>query len=206
MFSFCQNKVISTGEGGVIVTNSKEIYEKAKLLRSHGRVELATDYFSSIGDNDYIEIGYNFRMPTMSAALGISQLKKIEKLTSMRKEIAHYYSKNLSKIKGVIVPKELPGHYSVFQMYTIQLENEKDRDKLQDHLSEKGIMSKVYFNPVHLKTIFTKNYGCKEGDLPLTETLSKKVLNIPLYAKMTKEEADHIINSIKEFFENEGHK
>ncbi|MEK6939899.1 MAG: DegT/DnrJ/EryC1/StrS family aminotransferase, partial [Nanoarchaeota archaeon] len=80
MFSFCQNKVITTGEGGAIVTDSENLYEKLKLLRSHGRVEVAQDYFSHTGDNEYVEAGYNFRMPTISAALGISQFKKFSLL------------------------------------------------------------------------------------------------------------------------------
>lgn len=200
IFSFCQNKVLSTGEGGVIVTDSQEIYEKVKLLRSHGRVELSADYFASIGDNDYIMAGYNYRMPTMLAALGISQLSKINKLIEIRREKASYLSKKLSKIKNLTIPKELNGHYSVYQMYTIQLEDEQTRDALQKHLTDKGIMSKVYFNPVHLKTIYTKNYGYKEGDLPKTENLSKRVLNVPFYPTIKKKELKYLADSIKEFF------
>lgn len=202
IFSFCQNKVISTGEGGAIVTNSKEIYEKAKLLRSHGRLEGSRDYFSSIGNNDYIQVGYNFRMPTMLAALGLSQLKKIEKIINKRRKIAKYFTNELSQIErsigGIITPKELDNTKSVYQMYTIRT-NKDIRDKLQSFLANKGIMSKVYFNPIHLLTIF-KKYGYKEGDLPKTEKLSKTVLNIPLYPTMQISEINLIINSIKEFF------
>lgn len=202
IFSFCQGKVISTGEGGAIITNSKEIYEKAKLIRSHGRLELAEDYFASTGDNDYIQVGYNYRMPTMLAALGISQLNKIKKIIEMRRKNAHYLNENLSKIKGISVLKEIKGHFQVYQMYTIRLENEKIRNGLQDFLSQKGIMTKVYFSPVHLKTIYKKAYGYKEGDLPKTEALSKRVLTLPLYPNLNKKELDFIISSIKEFSKN----
>ncbi len=200
MFSFCQNKVLPTGEGGLIVTDFREIYEKAKLIRSHGRVEEAEDYFSSTGDNDYIQAGYNFRMPTICAALGLSQLNKIQKIIDLRREGAKYYSEALSSISKIIIPKEIKGHYQVYQMYTIQLPDGKTRDDLQTHLARKGIMSKIYFNPVHLKTIYKKQYGYKEGDLPNTEELSNRVLNIPLYPGIKKEEMDHIIESIREFF------
>jgi dTDP-4-amino-4,6-dideoxygalactose transaminase len=206
MFSFCQNKILTTGEGGIIVTDDEKIYEKAKLLRSHGRVEEAQDYFSSTGDNDYIEVGYNFRMPTMLAGLGMSQLKKIQRVIDSRREKAHYISKSLAQIKQIAVPKELPGHYQVYQMYTIKIENEKTRDKLQEHLTKKGIMSKVYFNPVHLKTIYKRDYGYKDGDLPKTEKVSKVVLSIPLYPTMKKEELDYIIKTIRDFFERFGGK
>jgi len=199
IFSFCQNKVISTGEGGVIVTDSKEVYEKAKYLRSHGRVELSEDYFSSVKDNDYIQVGYNFRMPTMSAALGLSQLKKIDKVIDLRQKTARYFSQGLKDIEGLETPKEIKGHKIVYQMYTIKLKDEKTRNDLQNHLAKKGIMSKVYFNPAHLKTIYVQDYDYKKGDLPVTENLSKRVLTLPLYPGMKKEDIDYIIKSIKEY-------
>ena len=199
IFSFCQNKVISTGEGGVIVTDSKEVYEKAKYLRSHGRVELSEDYFSSIKDNDYIQVGYNFRMPTISAALGLSQLKKVDKVIDLRQKTARYFSQGLKDIKGLETSKEIKGHKIVYQMYTIKLKDEKTRNDLQNHLAKKGIMSKVYFNPVHLKTIYVQDYDYKKGDLPVTENLSKRVLTLPLYPGMKKEDIDYIIKSIKEY-------
>ncbi|MBD3249385.1 aminotransferase class I/II-fold pyridoxal phosphate-dependent enzyme [Candidatus Woesearchaeota archaeon] len=201
MFSFCQNKVLATGEGGLIVTDSREIYEKAKLLRSHGRVEESEDYFSNTGDNDYIQVGYNFRMPTILAALGISQLAKTQKIIDLRRSHGHYLSKNFSEIEEITVPKELEGHYQVYQMYTIQLPDQETRDALQKHLSDAGIMSKVYFNPVHLKTIYKKRYAYSEGDLPFTENMSKNVLNVPLYPEIKKENLDYMIKSIKEFFQ-----
>ncbi len=204
MFSFCQNKVLATGEGGMIVTNSQEIYEKAKLIRSHGRVEEAQDYFSHTGDNDYIQAGYNYRMPTIIAALGLSQLEKMPKIIELRRSHAHYLNQRLSKIKEIRIPLELPGHHSVYQMYTIKLESKELRDQLQKYLADKKIMSKVYFNPVHLKTIYRKGYGYKEGDLPQTEALSNKVLNLPLYPSMSAEELDYLTQSIEEFFKTNG--
>ncbi len=200
MFSFCQNKVLATGEGGIIVTDSQEIYEKAKLIRSHGRIEEVQDYFSHTGDNDYIQIGYNYRMPTIIAALGLAQLEKMSKIIELRRTHAYYLNQRLSEIKGIQIPLELPGHYSVYQMYTLKLENKKMRDQLQMYLANKKIMSKVYFNPVHLKTIYRKIYGYKEGDLPQTEDLSNKVLNIPLYPSMNPEELDYLTQSISQFF------
>lgn len=202
MFSFCQNKILPTGEGGAIVTNSKDIYEKAKLIRSHGRVEELEDYFSNIGDNDYINVGYNYRMPTVLAALGLSQLKKIQKLIDARRDKARYLNQHLSQIEGIKVHDEITGHFSVYQLYVIQLEDEKTRDSLQQFLKDKSIMSKVYFNPVHLKTIYKQKYNSKKEYLPQTETLSKKILNLPIYPHMSKDEMDYIIESVQEFFKN----
>lgn len=202
IYSFCQNKVLATGEGGMLVTDDKLIYEKAKLLRSHGRVELVDDYFSSTNDNDYIEVGYNYRMPSIIAALGLSQFEKLEEVVKRRRERAEKISAKLSFLEGVTVPQELLGNFAVYQMYTIQLRDKKTRDGLQKYLKEHKIMSKVYFNPVHLKTIYKQRFGCKEGDLPTTEVLSSKVLNIPLFPVMTDDEIDRIITAIQRYINN----
>lgn len=196
IFSFCQNKVLTTGEGGAITTNSREIYEKAKLLRSHGRTD--EDYFSSVVDSDYIVSGYNFRMPSLCAALGISQLKKIKEVISLRRLKSAYLTKQLSEVDYITTPKEVNTHFSVYQMYTIRAITKHIRDKIQRHLTEKGVMNKVYFVPVHLKKIYRKLYGYKKGDLPQTERLSDLVLNIPLFPDIEKKELDYIANSIKE--------
>lgn len=201
MFSFCQNKVITTGEGGVIVTDSETIYQKLKLLRSHGRVERKNgDYFSTTKGMDYIQIGYNFRMPTMLAALGLSQLKKIDKITKMRRENAHYLTKKLSKIKEITTPIESEKQYHLYQMYTIKLENMRQRNSLQQHLKKKKIMTKVYFEPIHLKTYYRKKFNYKKGDLPKTEKLSEQVLTLPMYPALKKQEIDYMTASIENFW------
>ncbi len=201
MFSFCQNKVITTGEGGVIVTNSRDIYEKMKLIRSHGRVEKkSNDYFSTTKNMDYIQIGYNFRMPTMSAALGLSQIGKINKIIKMRRKNAKYLNKKLEGVSQIKLPLEPKNQYHVYQMYTIQLKNSNDRDRLQNHLAKARIMTKVYFDPIHLKTFYKTEYKYTAGYLPKTEELSKKVLTLPMYASLKKQEIDYVVDSIKSFF------
>ena len=201
MFSLCQNKIISTGEGGLIVTDSKEIYEKMKLIRSHGRFETKDDdYFSTTKEMDYIQLGYNFRMPTMLAALGMSQFNKIKKIVDMRRKNAEYLNKKLSdihEIKTPFVPKDF---YHVYQMYTIECESNKIRNNLQQFLTKAGIMTKVYFEPTHLKTYYKNEFGYKKGDLPKTEELSKIVLTLPMYPNLTQYEMDYISQKIHEFF------
>jgi len=199
MFSLCQNKAITTGEGGLIVTDDRKVFDRMKLIGSHGRLEAGKDYFSSIEEMDYVQVGYNFRMPTMVAALGLSQLAKIEKVTKMRQKNAEYLTKGLSEIKELAVPRPVKGSRHVYQMYTVEVEEGK-RNELQQHLAEKGIMSKVYFEPVHLKTAYRKEFNCRQGDLPFTEALSKRVLSLPMYAGLKKEEMDYVIESVEEFF------
>ena len=197
MLSFCQNKIITTGDGGAIITDSREIYEKLKLIRSHGRLE-TSDYFSSTEYMDYITLGYNFRMSNIIAALGVAQLKKVDKIIEMRRKNAEYLTATLKReIKQIITPASLEDYYQVYQMYTIRVDN---RDKLMKYLAGKGIMTKVYFSPVHL-THFYKNelgYAC---ELPVTEEISSQVLTLPMYPALTREEIDYIVEEMKRFFE-----
>jgi perosamine synthetase len=197
MFSFCQNKVITGGEGGIIVTDSKTDAEKLKLIRSHGRVESKEGYFTTTQDLDYIQTGYNYRLPSINAALIISQFKKFNKIVQMRRERAAYYTKELAKIPSIQTPKEGKGEYHVYQLYTVELPDKKTRDDLQQHLTKAGIMTKIYFEPIHLKTYYTKELHYKKNDLPVTEEITQKVLTLPLYPSLTKKEMDYIISTIK---------
>jgi len=199
MFSFCQNKVITTGEGGLIVLDDKEIFEKLKLIRSHGRMErLDGDFFSNIKDNEYIQIGYNFRMSSMTAALGLSQFSKISKILKLRNEKASYLNKQLGDLESITVPKAFNDAYHIYQLYILKFNENKMRDKVQQHLEKKGIMTKIYFNPIHLKDFYRKTFSYKDGDLPITEELSKRVLTLPMYTDLTTKDMDYIIESVKE--------
>ena len=201
MFSFCGNKVITTGEGGIILTNSGEIYERLKLIRSHGRLE-SEPYFMTTKMLDYIMLGYNWRISSITAALGLAQMEKLEKVIEMRRKNAEYMTRKLSRIDGVEIPNPPNGYFHVYQMYTIKVKGgRRVRDALKDHLAERGIMSKVYFEPVHLTHFYREKFGFKGGELPVTERLSSEVLTLPLYPTMTIEEMEHIVESIKEFFQ-----
>jgi len=200
ILSFCQNKIISTGEGGMLLTNSEEIYEKSKLIRSHGRLELNENYFSSTQDNDYLKVGYNYRLSTILSSLGLAQFEKIDFLINKRREIAQRYNQAFDNISKITTLKEREGHFYVYQMYSIILDNNETRDKLQKYLKEKGVMTKVYFNPVHLKSIYKKEFGCNENDLPKTEEISKTILTLPMYPDLIIEEQNYIIACIKDYF------
>ena len=197
ILSFCQNKIITTGEGGAVVTDSREAYEELKLIRSHGRLE-TQDYFSSTEYMDYVTLGYNFRISNITAALGISQLKKVDKLIEMRRKNAEYMTKGLQNVKEITISSPPKDYYHVYQMYTIRV-NANNRDGLMKFLADKGIMTKVYFPPVHLTHFYRKKLNYKTK-LPLTEEVSSQVLTLPIYPTLTKEEMDYIIREIKNFF------
>jgi len=200
IFSFCQNKVLTTGEGGAVCTNDEEIYKKLLLIRSHGRVEHpGVSYFNNINEMDYIEIGYNFRIPTICAALGISQLQKIEKIIQLRRKIGNYYDENLKKISEIQILPELSGSKTVYQLYSVFLKNPDKRKDLQDFLLKNGIFTKIYFFPIHLKTYYRKKFGYHEGTLPITENISKKILTLPMSTRFTTKDQDFIINRIRDF-------
>jgi perosamine synthetase len=199
MLSFCQNKVITTGDGGAVVTDSREIYEKLKLIRSHGRLE-DSDYFSSLKTMDYVTLGYNYRMSDIIAALGIAQLEKVDKIIQMRRKNAEHMCHVLSKVKSILLPKPLYDYFHVYQMYTVRVKGVLGtRDDLAKYLAEKGITTKVYFDPVHLTHFYKNelNYDCK---LPATEEISRQVLTLPMYPSLTTEEMDCIADEIKTFF------
>ena len=197
IFSFAGNKVLTTGEGGAIVTNSEKLCEKLKLIRSHGRRENQS-YFASNFKPNYVDLGYNWRMSTITAALAISQLKKFEKLVSLRRKNAKFLSSKLGVFDKIKVPTEPHGFKHVYQMYSILLANSKLRNNLIKFLTKKGIMSKVYFDPIH-KTPFYKKIGYHNQNLPITELVAKQILTLPIFPGMTRKELNYITESINEF-------
>jgi len=199
IFSFAGNKVLTTGEGGAVVTNSKNTYEKLKLIRSHGRLD-SNNYFENPNQSEYIGLGYNWRMSSITAALGIKQIEKLDKLIQMRQNNANYLSSHLSNMSKIKIPKPPKGYSNIYQMYTIRLPDKETRNKLQQHLTKYKIFSKVYFSPIHLTKFYMEKFNCKKGLLPETEKISEQVLTLPMYPGLTKEEMDYMINTIFEFF------
>lgn len=143
MFSFCQNKIITAGEGGMIITDNKDIYEKLKLIRSHGRVENQENYFSTTKELEYVDVGYNYRMPTICSALTLSQFKKINKIIKIRRQKAAYFTKKLSKILAIKTPFQPKNHFHVYQMYTIQVDSQKNIIR-QNYFSTLQHSSRLY--------------------------------------------------------------
>lgn len=191
VFSFYATKNITCGEGGAITTDNDEYAENAKLFRQHGRSKM-TAY-------EYTNLGYNYRMTDINAAMLLEQLKKIDFITKKRIENAEYLSKILGNIKGIKVPVIKEGHKHVFCQYTIKVDDFKlSRDELIEHLKNKGINSAVYYpKPLHLCEHFEK-LGYKEGDFPVAEKLSKQVLSLPVHPSLTREQLGQIVNAIQE--------
>ena len=191
VFSFYATKNITCGEGGAIVTNNGNYAKKTKLFRQHG--------MSALGIYDYNDIGYNYRMSDINAAILIEQLKKIDMLTKKRIENARYLSEELSGISGIHAPHVEKGFKHVFHQYTIKVKGFKlSRDKLFNYLRKKGIGCNIYYpKPLHLCKKFRK-IGYKKRDFPIAEKISKEVLSLPVHPLLNKDELNFVVKTIKE--------
>ena len=200
IFSFAPNKILTTGEGGVICTDSRKIFEKLQLIRSHGR-KVNENYFKTSQLPNYISIGYNWRMSSMTAALGLSQFDKLDRIIQLRRRHARFYVLKLKKIKEVTLSDEPKDHLHVYQLFTIQLKNNLIRNELQKFLADRGIMTKIFFEPIHLSNFYKKS-GFGKKSLPITEKISQTILSLPIFPGLKSEEIRYICDSIQEFFQN----
>ena len=200
VFSFAPNKIITTGEGGAVCTNSEKFHKKLQLIRSHGRI-LNEKYFKTNSQPNYVSLGYNWRMSSMTAALGLSQFNKIEKIIKLRRSHAKYFSNRLKKIPEIILPIEPKHRKHVYQLYTIRLENSKIRTKLQKFLSKHGIMTKIFFDPVHKYNFYKTNTSYQKNFLPVTNKISNQALSLPLFPGLKNEEKSFICDKVIQFFE-----
>lgn len=196
MLSFCQNKVITTGEGGALVTDSRDVYEKGKLIRSHGRLE-TSDYFNSHESMDYVTLGYNFRLSNITAALGLAQLRKADAIIEMRKTIAKAYKTLLREKVPEISTLRIPdGYKHVHQLFSVHA---PERDGLIQFLAEKGIMCKVYFDPVHQTHYYRHQLGYQVS-LPVTERVADDIVSLPIYPGMPVDDVARVVEAISDYY------
>ncbi len=192
-FSFYANKIITTGEGGMIVTNDKEIAEKAKWLRAHA--------FGRGGKHFYHEaVGFGYRFSGLQAAFGLAQLERIDEFVSNRRKNARLYNSLLSVLGNKIsLPPEAPWAKNIYWMYSILIENSFgiSRQELMDRLATKGVESRTFFYPVHVQPIYSAQHAAEE--FPVADELSKKGINLPSSNSMTEEEVRYVCKCIVEY-------
>ena len=187
-FSFYPNKSMTTGEGGMVVTNSRPIAERIQLLRNHGQ------------DSRYhhITIGYNYRMTDVQAALGLTQLGKLDLNLRKKQEAAKYYDQLLSSEGDIQTPFVSPEATHTYMFYTVKFPNESLRNRVMQHLSVKGIETRIAFPPVHLQPFYRSLFGYKEGYLPVTEECAKRVLSLPIYPHIRREDQKFVAEAISQ--------
>lgn len=186
-FSFFGNKTITTGEGGMVVTNNETLNDRVKHIRGQG-LALHRQYWHDI-------IGYNYRMTNICAAIGLAQLEQVESFLTKKRVIANWYKDGLSDLP-VTFHQESPGYTNSYWMCSILVENSNDRDKLREHLDQAGIETRPLFYPVHTMPMYADKYECH----PVAENLGWRGINIPSYPGLDKEDVDYIIDAIKSFF------
>ena len=202
VFSFHPVKSITTGEGGIITTNSKKTAFKLDLLRNHG-INRNKKYFynksSEINHYEQIDLGFNFRMNDLEAALGISQLKSLKKFILKRNKIAKNYD---TKLKSLQIKKPLLEKSSSWHLYVILLKNKKIRLKLFNYLKLKKINCQIHYIPIHTHPYF-KHLGFKDKDFPQSVDYYQRCLSLPIYYGLDISNQRRIIGLINKFFEND---
>lgn len=197
IFSFHPVKHIAAGEGGMITTNSKELYDKLLILRTHGITKEPALLQENHGAWYYEmqELGYNYRLTDFQAALGASQLKRADEGLKRRREIAQNYDNAFNEFAEIEIlsPPMDKGH--AYHLYIIKVKNRK---ALYDHLRENGIFAQVHYIPVHTLPYY-KTLGWTKGDFPKAEQYYDECLSLPMYPTLTNEEQDFVIQTIKDF-------
>lgn len=184
-FSFYGNKIITTGEGGMIVTNNQELAERARFLKDHA-MSRKRRYW-------HLEVGYNYRLTNVQAAIGLAQVERIEEMIEEKRRIAQWYEGGLKEIKGISLPPEASWAKNVYWMYSILVEDEfgLGRDEVMLRLQEKGIDTRPFFCPIHTMPPYQS-----EESLPVAEELARKGINLPSGITLTRKEVEYICETL----------
>jgi len=199
-FSFYPTKIITTLEGGMVTTDDEDTARKIRILREHGMTKTAADRERETAwYYDVVDLGYNYRLSEAQAALGISQLKRIEDINKRRIEAARYYTDKLKKKGGIISPYAKKDRTHLYHLYVIRVIEEKfgiNRDALFKKLSKKGIGLSVHYTPLHLFTFYKRILGDKLGEFPVVERVYREVLSLPIFPTMTRNQMDRVIQGL----------
>ena len=203
-FSFYPTKNITTAEGGMVITNSKNIADKVRQLRSHGMLKsLKSRYAGSYPwVFDILEPGYNYRLDEIRCALGISQLRRVAKINKMRKTAVSYYHSKLHNIPGIILPDMVRDKSHSYHLYTIRVTKSfgMSRNQLFKKLKQAGIRTTVYWMPIHKFTAYRKY--AKKSNVVTTSKIYDEILSLPLFPNISKRHQDAVINCIKSLKNN----
>ena len=186
MFSFYGNKIITTGEGGMIVTDNEELAEKMRILRDHG-MDPKRRYWHSV-------LGYNYRITNIQAALGVAQMERIDEIVEQKRRNAALYATGLQNIPGVTVPPEAAWAKNIYWLYSILIDEEEfgmSSEELGAQLKERGIETRPLFPPVHQQPIYNTGQS-----LPVCEKLSRCGLSLPSSANLNGDEIEKITKEI----------
>ena len=205
-FSFYATKNLVTGEGGMVTTNDEDLYNKIRVMSTHGMSRNAWNRYAEAG-SWYYEIlspGYKDNMSDIMAGLGLSQLGKLERMQGIRQEIVDYYNAEFGDLPELEVPVELDYARHAWHLYIIKLNLDKlsiDRGKFIEALKEENIGTSVHFIPLHLHPYYRDTYGYEVGDFPVAEGVFKRIISLPLYPKMSRQDANDVVDAVRRVIE-----
>jgi len=192
VYAFYPNKQMTTGEGGVLVTDRDDWAELARALRNQGRAP---------GDTwlEHTHLGYNYRMDEMSAALGVAQMGRLEELLVKRETVAGWYGERLAEMRGVVPTPLSPTTTRIsWFVYVVRLDPAFERGRVMQRLEDQSIPSRPYFAPIHLQRYFVDRFGYQAGDFPVAEDLGRRSLALPFSGVMTEDEVDEVCQELRE--------
>lgn len=200
VFSFHPVKHITTGEGGVVVTNNKVFYERLKMLKNHGIDKSALDRFGPKAGwaYDLKLLGRNYRITDFQAALGISQLKKLDEFISRRNEIVQRYNEAFEAVPEIETPIVKSHVKPAWHIYTVLL-NGINRDVFFSKMRERNIGVNVHYIPIYRFSYYQEHFYNNPGDFPVTEEVFSKIVTLPLFSKLTDDEVLTVIETVKDF-------
>jgi len=201
ILSFHPVKAITTGEGGMVLTNNQEYYERLQTFRTHGITKNEKKLQKNEGAWYYEmqDLGYNYRLTDFQCGLGISQYKKLDQFIHRRREIAHQYNDAFKELPEIVTPYEKKDVRSAYHIYVIQLQLEKlraDRKTIFDALRAENIGVQVHYIPVHYHPYYQQNVGYKKGDFPNAERYYERAITLPLFPKMTNQDIEDVIQAV----------
>ena len=196
VFAFYPNKQITTGEGGMIVTDDERAAAMMRALRNQGRAP---------GDTwlQHTHLGYNYRLDELSAALGRVQMSRLPELLARREQVAGWYNERLPEIPGVEAPQVAPhSTRTSWFVYVVRFDSAIDRDKVASQLGQAGIPARPYFLPIHLQPYMVERFGYQPGDFPITEDLGRRGLALPFSGVMNVDQVDQVCRSLQKVLAN----
>jgi perosamine synthetase len=193
VFAFYPNKQITTGEGGMILTDEDGLADLCVSLRNQGRA-------AGGGWLAHERLGYNFRLSDINCALGVAQLSRIDEIKARRRQVAGWYQEMLAGEDRLILPLEAPGCEISWFVYVVRLAEQygiEQRDRILQELTRQGIQVNNYFPPVHLQPFIAERYGCRRGDFPITESVSSRTIALPFHNRLTQDEAAIVCGALR---------
>lgn len=194
-FAFYPNKQITTGEGGMVLTNNKTIAELCQSMANQGRKVKNGKWL------EHVRLGYNYRLDEISAALGVAQLKRIREILAKRKKVADLYNKKLKNIKNLQIPYQSPESVLSWFVYVVKLSERyagKKRDAIIKAMEKRGIKCSNYFQPIHLQPFYRNEFGYKSGMFPVAENISARTLALPFFSDLKEQEIDAVVESLRQ--------